>query len=112
MSAPRTHEKQGSVECPYCGHQIVSQVAYRGQMMHCQNCTSAVLAPVYTGGTDKDDMGIGCVFFFLLLFAIGFAIAIFAFGYNPLDIMLSYWTWGLFILGVILSAWFGYSSDE
>ena len=53
-------DKSGSVTCPYCGHQVASNVLYTGQKMWCQNCTSelsapdAYLAPTY-GETPQDD---------------------------------------------------------
>ena len=40
--------KQGSVECPYCGHQIAEHVKYAGQILNCQKCTSACTAPTYS----------------------------------------------------------------
>jgi len=39
--------EQGSVECPYCGHQIAERVTYTGQELYCQKCTSACTAPTY-----------------------------------------------------------------
>ena len=111
MGAPSTHEKQGSVECPYCGHQIAKNVVYSGQIMHCQKCTSAVHALEYDGGSGSDDAGCVCVFLFLLLFAVGIGIACFAFGVDFLDIILSFWTWGLLIFGIIASAAWGYFSE-
>lgn len=43
-----TGTKQGSVECPYCGHQIAERVKYAGQTLNCQKCTSACTAPTYS----------------------------------------------------------------
>jgi ribosomal protein L37AE/L43A len=40
--------KQGTVECPYCGHQIAERVKYAGQTLNCQKCTSACTAPTYS----------------------------------------------------------------
>ena len=40
-------ERSGSVECPYCGHQVAGNVIYNGQSMRCQNCMSSLEAPVY-----------------------------------------------------------------
>ena len=42
---PPTSNDSGSVECPYCGHQIVKHVVYVGQTLTCQNCTSECTAP-------------------------------------------------------------------
>jgi hypothetical protein len=112
MGIPRTHDERGSVECPYCGHQIAKNVRYNGQIMHCQKCTSAVHAPQCDGGSDSGDSGCGCVFLFLLLFAVGIGIAYFAFGVDFLDIILSSRTWGLLIFGIFASAALGYFGDN
>ena len=47
MVSPMSSEESGSVECPYCGHRVASNVKYTGQKMKCQNCTSELLAPTY-----------------------------------------------------------------
>ena len=41
-------ERSGSVECPYCGHQVAKNVIYNGQQMRCRNCTSPLVAPTYS----------------------------------------------------------------
>ena len=111
MKGKSTHEKSGSVTCPYCGHQIARMVAYKGQKMHCQNCTSAVYAPRCVGGSKQDDDGAGCAFIFLFVFAVGIGITCFGFGFDFLDTISSYWTWGLCIAGLIVSFLLGYSTD-
>jgi len=110
MGVPSTHDKRGSVECPYCGHRIAKKVRYEGQIMTCQKCTSAVHAPRCDGGSDSDDDGIVLVIMFLLLFAVGIGIACFVFGQNFFDVICSSVTWVLFVIGIIVSAYLGYKA--
>ena len=58
MPSPSANEPSGSVECPYCGHQVAKNVQYKGQIMHCQKCTSALHAPTYSG---DESIGCGCL---------------------------------------------------
>lgn len=111
MGAPSTHDRQGSVECPYCGHQIARNVVYSGQIMHCQNCTSAVYAPRCDGGSDAGDAAGGCIILVIILFAIVIGIMCFGYDFEFIDIISSTWTWVLFVVGIIASVWIGYSSD-
>jgi len=73
--------------------------------MHCQKCTSAVRAPEEYD--EETPFVVFVVILYLLLFAVGIGIASTAFGLHFYDVMLSYWTWGLFVVGFIWSVHFG-----
>jgi DNA-directed RNA polymerase subunit RPC12/RpoP len=60
-----TTETHGPVDCPYCGHQIIKRVAYEGQKMTCQKCTSKCTAPLFSGDGSG---GMGCITGAILIF--------------------------------------------